>query len=119
MRFADYDNRFATEEEMQKYKIYFEKYISRKQKELEEFLERGNERLRTIEKWEKEKNYKILGRLFKSGRNKGIMLIIRYPDETQRDERYEYSKIADARGKLKELREIHSGADWSAFSEEI
>lgn len=119
MRFADYDKMVSTQSELQKYKTYFEEYISRKQKELEEFLERGNKRLKNIEQWEKEKAYKILGSLHKDGKKKEVMLIIRYPDGTQKVERYKFDKISDARAKLKELREIRSGVDWSAFEEEI
>lgn len=119
MRFADYDKRFATQQELENLKIYFEKYISEKQKQLEEFLEKGNQRLKDIEKWESEKNYEILGSLHRDGKGKEIMLIIRYPDGTQKTERYKFSKISEARAKLKKLREIHQGVDWSAFAEEI
>lgn len=119
MRFADYDNKFCDEEGLAKYRKYFEEHIKQKQKELDEFLVRGNERIDKVKEWENSKNYKILGRIFKSGRNKEIILIIRYPDGTQKDKRFSFSKISDARKKLEELREIHSGVDWSAFEEEI
>lgn len=119
MRFADYDNKFCDEAGFMKYKEYFEKYIEEKKKELEQFLLRGNERIEKIKEWEAAKNYKILGRLFKDGRNKEIMLIIRYPDGTQKDKRYIFSKASEARDKLEELRKFHSGVDWSLFEEEI
>ena len=117
MRFSDYDNKFCDEEGLSEYRKCFEEHIRRKQKELDEFLVRGNERIEKIKEWESLKNYKILGRLFKVGRNKKIILIIRYSDGTQKDERYTFSKISEARNKLEELRKYHSGVDWSEFEE--
>lgn len=84
-----------------------------------DFIDRANERIKWIKECEENKRYSILGRLYKDGRNKGIMLIIKFEDGTQRDERYTYTKITDARIKLEELKEKYSGVDWSKFEEEI
>ena len=48
-----------------------------------------------------------------------IFLIKRYPDQSQRDERYEFNKIADMRKKMLELEEKYSGVDWSKFERYI
>lgn len=55
----------------------------------------------------------------KDGKNKLILLIIRYPDGTQRDERYSFSKISEMRSKWEELKETHAEVDWSKFCEDI
>ena len=47
-----------------------------------------------------------------------IFLIKRYPDQSQRDERYEFNKIADMRKKMIELEEKYSDSDWSNFVRE-
>lgn len=119
MRYADYDRKVMTEQDLEKYKQYFEKDIFDKQKELQEFVDRANARLKTIKEYDKNKQFVILGSTHKDGRKKEIMLIIRYPDGTQRDERYSFDKIAELREKLAELKEKYSGIDWSQFYEEI
>lgn len=119
MRFADYDKRISSVTDLEKYKEYFEEYISDKQRELEDFIIRANNRIKWIEECEKNKNYSILGRTYKDGRNKSILLIIRYPDGSQRDERYSFSKIKELRDKMSELQEKYSGVDWSEFEYEI
>ena len=119
MRYVDYDKRVLTNSDLERYKRIFEKDIENKKKELEDFVERAKKRIEWIKECENNKNYSILGRTFKQGRNKEIMLIIRYPDGTQRDERYSFSKISEMRNKLIELEGVYSGVDWSKFEHEI
>jgi hypothetical protein len=119
MRYSDYDKSIYTSEDIIKYKRLFEKDIADKQKELSEFVDRANERIKWIEECEINNDYSILGRLYKDGRNKNVLLIIRYKDGTQRDERYSFNKIAEAKKKLSELQEKHSNVDWSKFELDI
>lgn len=84
-----------------------------------EFEKRAKERIALIDNWEQQKNFIILGRTYKCGKKKGILLIKRYPDQSQRDERYEFDKVADMRKKMLELEDKYSGADWSKFKKEI
>jgi hypothetical protein len=119
MKYSDYDKCVFSNNDLARCKRIFEENIASKQKELDEFINRANKRIEYIKISEKNKNYCILGGLRKSGNNKDILLIIRYEDGTQRDEKYSYSKIADARSKLAELKEKHKEIDWSNFKEEI
>lgn len=119
MRYADYDKIVMTEEDLIRYKRQFEKDIADKQKELSEFVDRAHKRLKQLREYEENKQFVIVGGLRRKGREKEILLIIRYPDGTQRDERYSFDKIAELRTKLEELKEKYSGVDWSGFDEEI
>ena len=119
MRYADYDNKILTEKDLERCVILFEKDIEDKKKELEAFIDRATERIEWVKECENNKNYCILGRTFKSGRKKEIMLIVRYPDGTQRDERYSFDKISEMRDKLSELEDKYTGVDWSKFEHEI
>lgn len=119
MKYLGYVNKVMSVEDLEKYKKAFEKDIINKQQELLDFIEQSEERIKTLEEYEANKQYKILGHTGRDGRNKYILLIIRYVDMTQREERYIFSKIADLRVKLKELKEKYSGVDWSGFDEEI
>lgn len=119
MRYADYDTSVSTIADLEKYRKIFEKDIENKQKELSEFVERANKRIKWVEECETNKNYCILGGTIKEGRNKTILLILRYPDGTQRDERYSFNKISEMREKLQELKTDYSGVDWTKFTEEI
>lgn len=119
MRYADYDNKVLTESDLEKYKILFERDIEEKKNELDAFIDRANKRIEWVKECEINKNFCILGRTFKSGRKKEIMLIVRYPDGTQRDERYSFDKISEMRDKLSELEEKYTGVDWSKFEHEI
>jgi hypothetical protein len=119
LRYADYDKRIYSENDIMRYKAIFEKDILDKATELSEFIKRANERVKLIKEWECNKKYSVLGHLNKNGREKEIMLIIRYEDGTQREERYSFNKIRDVRLKLVELKETYTGVDWSKFEEEI
>lgn len=119
MKYADYDRKVMSEKDLMAYKKHFEKDIAEKQKELEEFIKRANERILWVKDCEENKKYRILGSMFKDGGNKTILLIIRYPDGSDKTERYEFSKITECRDKLDELKKIHSGVDWSQFDIEI
>ena len=119
MKYSDYDKRIYNEEDILNYKRMFEKDIAEKQRELSEFLDRANDRLKWLNACEEDKRYIILGRACKNGKNKDILLIIRYEDGTQRAERYSYSKISDMRSKLEELKNKYSNVDWSQFVDEF
>lgn len=119
MRYADYDTYVSTVTDLEKYKKIFEKNIEDKKKELSDFVDRANKRIRWVEECEANKNYCILGGTMKDGRNKSILLIVRYPDGTQRDERYSFNKISEMREKLQELKTVYNGVDWTKFTEEL
>ena len=119
MRYADYDNKILTEKDLDRCIILFEKDIEDKKKELEAFIDRATKKLEWVKECENNKNYCILGGTFKSGRKKEIMLIVRYPDGTQREERYSFDKISEMRDKLSELEDKYTGVDWSKFEHEI
>lgn len=119
MRYADYDSKVFTTLDLERIKKYFEGDIKKNQEELSDFIERAEKRLEWVTECEANKNYSILGRTMKDGKNKLILLIIRYPDGTQRDERYSFSKISEMRSKLEELKETHAEVDWSKFCEDI
>lgn len=119
MRYSDYDDRIINENDILKYKRLFEKDIDDKQKELSEFLDRANAKVEWINKCEQEKKYSVLGTAYKDGKNKNILLIIRYEDGTQRNERYSFRKISEMREKLEELKDKHSDVDWSLFENKI
>lgn len=119
MKYSDYDKRIYKEEDILNYKRMFEKDIAERQKELSEFLDRANDRMKWINSCEEDKRYTVLGRTCKNGKSKDILLIVRYEDGTQRDERYSYSKISDMRDKLEELKTKYCGVDWSQFIIEI
>lgn len=119
MIYSDYDKNIYNADDILKYKRMIEKDIAERQKELSEFLDRANSRLKWIENCEKEKKYSILGRTYKNGKNKNILLIIRYENGDQRDERYSYNKISEMRTKLEELKIKYDGVDWSKFTNEI
>lgn len=119
MRYADYNKIVMTEEDLRHLKSQFEKEIEEKQKDLIEFVDRAHERLKQLKEYEENKQFVIVGGLRRKNREKEILLIVRYPDGTQRDERYYFGKIAELREKLAELKEKYSGVDWSGFDEEI
>lgn len=118
-RYNEYDRMIHNEKDIQKYKNMFERELEDKRKELSEFIERAEKRVIWLNECEENKQYCIIGGLHKKGKNKDILLIIRYPDGTQRDERYSYPKISDLRNKLVELKYKYTGVDWSNFDEEI
>lgn len=119
MRYSDYIVNVTTLNDLKKYKEMFEKNIANKQKELADFIERAYAKIEKIESYEASNQFCILGYTYREGRIKKILLIKRYPDGTQRDERYSFEKMSDLRKKLQELREFYSGVDWSQFQEEI
>lgn len=119
MRYSDYDTKVFTTSDLEKYIKIFEKDIINRQKQLLDYKDRANNRIRWIEECEVSKNYCILGGTMKNGRNKSILLIIRYPDGTQRDIRYSFNKVSEMRKKLQELKTVYSGVDWTKFTEEI
>lgn len=119
MNYMKYINKISTIEDMERYKKIFENDIAEKQKELNNFVSEAKKRIEWVNQCEVEHNYKILGSIYKSGRNKEILLIKRYPDGTQSDERYTYNKIKDCREKLKELQEKYNDVDWSQFINEL
>lgn len=119
MNYEQYDRYVYTKNDLEKYLEKFNQDIEQQKLEIIEFEKRAKERIALIDNWEQQKNFIILGRTYKDGKKKGILLIKRYPDQSQRDERYEFNKIADMRKKMIELKEKYSGVDWSKFKKEI
>lgn len=119
INYNSYLQSICTEQDFKKYKKFFDEDIAKQQKALEEFVVKAEERLNIVKQYEDNKQFVILGSTMKDGRNKEILLIIRYPDGSQRDERYSFGSIADMRSKLAELKETYSDVDWSKFEEDI
>ncbi|WP_395548802.1 MULTISPECIES: hypothetical protein [unclassified Lacrimispora] len=119
LRYSDYDKSIYYEKDVIEHKRLFEKDIADRQKELSEFLDRANIRVEWINKCEQEKRYSISGRTYRDGKNKNILLLIRYEDGSLRQERYSYVKISDMRSKLDTLKSKYCGVDWSKFTDEI
>lgn len=114
-----YDTKINSVDDLKKYKTLFENDLAEQQKKINEFVERANKRIEWIKECEANKNFRILGSTFKSGKNKEILLIIRYPDDSQRDERYSFTSITELRIKMEELKEKYSGVNWDDFRYEI
>lgn len=93
--------------------------IEEMKREIESVSTAADERIEYVQHSLKDKKYSILGRTFKNGKKKEILLIIRLEDGTQFDERYVFDKIVDMRNKLSELKEKHSDVSWDNFEEEI
>lgn len=119
MNYKQYDKYVHTQNDLEECLKIFNKDIERQKQEILEFEKRAKERIALIDNWEQQKNFIILGRTYKHGKKKGILLIKRYPDQSQRDERYEFDKVADMRKKMAYLEEKYSGIDWSRFEKEI
>ena len=119
MNYKQYDRYVYTKSDLDKYLEKFNKDIEQQKHEIIEFEKRAKDRINLIDNWEQQKNFIILGRTYKNGKKKVILLIKRYPDQSQRDERYEFNKIADMRKKMIELEEKYSDSDWSNFVREI
>lgn len=119
MNYKQYDKYIYTKNDLEKYLEKFNQDIEQQKQEIIEFEKRAKERIALIDNWEQQKNFTILGRTYKNGKKKRILLIRRYPDQSQRDERYEFDKIVDMRKKMLELEEKYSGVDWSKFEREI
>lgn len=119
MFYEEYIKYIFSDGDIERYHRIILEDINKRQVALENFLIEANKRLENFKKLELEKKYCVVGRTYREGKNKCILLIIRYPDGTQRDERYSFSLISDMRKKLSELREKYSGVDWSGFTEEI
>lgn len=116
MDYSYYDNYIYKEEDLRKMVAELNKEHNAA---IEAFITRGKERIQRIKEYEEKKEYKILGSTYRDKQEKCILLIVRYPDGSQRDERYEFSKIAEMRKTLAALREKHKGVDWSHFHEDI
>lgn len=116
MDYSYYDNYIYKEEDLRKMVAELNKEHNAA---IEAFITRGKERIQRIKEYEEKKEYKILGSTYRDKQKKCILLIVRYPDGSQRDERYEFSKIAEMRKALAALREKYKGVDWSHFHEDI
>lgn len=119
MNYKQYDRYVYTKKDLDKYLKIFNKDIEQQKHEIIEFEKRAKDRIALIDNWEQQKNFIILGRTYKCGKKKWILLIKRYPDQSQVDEKYEFDKIVDMRKKMLELEDKYSGADWSKFEKEI
>ncbi|WP_313584607.1 hypothetical protein [Lacrimispora sp.] len=118
MRYSDYDKSIYYENDVIEHRRLFEKDIADRQKELSEFLDRANTRVEWIYNCEQEKRYSVSGRTYKDGKNKNILLLIRYEDGSVRQERYSYGKISEMKNELKKLKAKYD-VDWSNFTNEI
>ena len=114
-----YDRYVYTKNDLEKCLEKFNQDIEQQKLEIIEFEKRAKERIALIDNWEQQKNFIILGRTYKDGKKKGIILIKRYPDQSQRDERYEFDKVADMRKKMLKLEDKYSGVDWSKFERDV
>lgn len=119
MNYKSYESCVFTQKDLDCFVKKFYKDIEEQKQQILEFEKRAKDRIALIDNWEQQKNFIILGRTYKCGKKKGILLIKRYPDQSQRDERYEFDKVADMRKKMLELEDKYSGADWSKFKREI
>lgn len=117
--YNEYDKMIFTLHDLNVYKKQFYEEIEMQKNEILKFEKRAKERIVLVDNWERQKNFIILGSTYKNGKKKHILLIKRYPDQSQRDERYEFDKIADMRKQMAYLEEKYSGADWSGFEKEI
>lgn len=115
MNYKQYDRYIYTKNDLEKYLEKFNQDIEQQKLEIMEFEKRAKERIALIDNWEKQKNFIILGSTYKNGKKKCIFLSKRYPDQSQRDEKYEFNKVADMRKKMVELEEKYFGVDWSKF----
>lgn len=88
-------------------------------REIKEVEEKAKKRLEDVDDFLKNNKFRILGRTCKNGKEKEILLILRFCDGTQIDYRYKFLKIADMRNKLQELKEKYSDVSWEDFEEEI
>lgn len=119
MNYKSYESCVFTQKDLDCFVKKFYKDIEEQKQQILEFEKRAKERIILINNWEQQKNFIILGRTYKKGKKKGILLIKRYPDQSQRDERYEFDKNTDMRKKLLELEEKYSGVDWSKFERDV
>lgn len=119
MNYKQYDRYVFTQKNLDRYLEEFNKDIEEQKQQILEFEKRAKERINLIDNWEHQKNFIILGSTYKNGKKNVILLIKRYPDQSQRDERYEFDKIVDMRKKMLELEEKYSGVDWSKFKKDI
>lgn len=119
MNYEQYDRYVYTKNDLEKYLEKFNQDIEQQKLEIIEFEKRAKERIALIDNWEQQKNFIILGRTYKDGKKKGILLIKRYPDQSQRDGRYEFDKVADMRKKMLKLEDKYSGVDWSKFERDV
>ena len=105
--------------DIDKFKQNFDNEIQTRLKQIDDFVAQAEQRIKIVEEYEQNKQFCILGSTYKEGRTKNILLIIRYEDFTQRDERYSFNTIKEMRTKLAELKEKYNWVDWSGFNEEI
>ena len=105
--------------DIDKFKQEFDNEIQTRLKQIDDFVAQAEQRIKIVEEYEQNKQFCILGSTYKKGITKNILLIIRYEDFTQRDERYSFNTIKEMRTKLAELKEKYNWVDWSGFNEEI
>lgn len=107
------------ETDINKFKQKFDNEIQTLLKQIDDFVAQAEQRVKLVEEYEQNKRFCILGSTYKEGRTKNILLIVRYEDFTQRDERYSFNTIKEMRLKLAELKNKYNWVDWSGFNEEI
>ena len=117
--FLQYVTSVTDIQDLHRLKEKFNEEIKNQQDQINEFVIKSKERIALLEQYEKDNQFFVLGHTTKSGRKKEILLIIRYPDGTQREERYSFDSIKDMKLKLSELKNKYNKVDWSKFEEEI
>ena len=119
MNYKSYESCVFTQKDLDYFVKKFYEDIEKQKQQILEFEKCARDRIALIDNWEKHKRFIILGNTYKNGKKKCILLIKRYPDQSQRDERSEFDKVADMRKKMLELEDKYSGADWSKFEREV
>ena len=114
MIYGEFDKCIFTEDDLDKYTKIIEKDIEGRKKYLSCFIDRGKERIAWINQCLANKEYTVLGRAYKDGSDKCILLIIRFPDGSQVDIRHSFKKIEGMRKKLDELKQKYD-VDLSHF----
>lgn len=107
------------EADINKFKQKFDDEIQTLLKQTDDFVAQAEQRVKLVEEYEQNKRFCILGATYREGRTKNILLIVRYEDSTQRDERYSFNTIKEMRLKLAELKNKYNWVDWSGFNERI
>ena len=78
--------------------------------------EESKQRILTVNRYMDNSDYQVLGRVLKHGKEKFILLTLRFPDGTQRDYRFYFNTIKEVRIKLSKLKNTLKG-DWSQFED--
>lgn len=76
------------------------------------------ERIEEIKYFMENCDYKVAGKTFNQGSKKCILFAIKFPDGTQKENKYHYENVVDFNAKIEELKKEHK-VDWSGFQFQI